>query len=150
MLSYGGRTVGGGKGRRAGFSRSPLPAYHYARDFTSRRFQVLLYCPDDSFCVSMIAGAGVAHQKIKIPVNHRPHWGISIPIKTRLSRFNGVVLPTGFDDARRHLAILAGMAPPPNPPRWTGGDISTAAIPRAGASNRGAPIRLFRAGLRDG
>ena len=39
---------------------SLLPAYYFARDNTSRHFQVVLYCPEDHFCASIIAGKGIA------------------------------------------------------------------------------------------
>jgi hypothetical protein len=83
---------------------SLLPAYQYARDFTSRRFQVLLYCPDDRFCVSMIAGEGIARPQTRSIAGRRPEKKKrSARVRTGLGRFNGVVLPLAFDDAPWHL-----------------------------------------------
>lgn len=36
-----------------------LNAYHFARNTTNRSFHVLLYCPDDQFCTSIISGTGI-------------------------------------------------------------------------------------------
>jgi hypothetical protein len=93
---------------------SLLPAYYFARDNTSRHFQVVLYCPEDHFCASIIAGKGVAQPAIKesgaeavaIKVlnkhsNRRARKrNTAHPI---LESVNGVYLPAGFDEARRHL-----------------------------------------------
>jgi hypothetical protein len=37
---------------------SLMRAYHFAKQFTSGRFEVLLYCPDDNYRKSMIEGEG--------------------------------------------------------------------------------------------
>ena len=37
-----------------------LHAYHFARNNTNRRFQVLLYCPDDQYCAGIISGTGIS------------------------------------------------------------------------------------------
>jgi hypothetical protein len=93
---------------------SLLPAYYFARDHTSRHFQIVLYCPDDHFCASIIAGKGVAESQIghsdaqAVPVKILKHPKNSrfkrcTTIKPAMQSVNGVYLPAGFDDARRHL-----------------------------------------------
>ncbi len=82
---------------------SLLPAYYHGRDHTSRRFQVLLYSPEDNFCTSIIAGVGIAHQKIEIPIIKAAEPRTSIEIKTTSRRFNTAFLRTGNEDVRRHL-----------------------------------------------
>jgi hypothetical protein len=93
---------------------SLLPAYYFARDHTSRHFQIVLYCPEDHFCASIIAGKGVAPANIgqpdaqTVPVKVLKHRG---KVRSRrgnaerpvMQSVNGVYLPAGFDEARRHL-----------------------------------------------
>jgi hypothetical protein len=93
---------------------SLLPAYYFARDNTSRHFQVVLYCPEDHFCASIIAGKGIAQTEVKHPgaqtvavkvlskhANRRAKGrNATRPI---MQSIKGVYLPAGFDDARRHL-----------------------------------------------
>jgi hypothetical protein len=43
----------------AGDFHTLLHAYHFARNNTNRSFHVLLYCPDDQFCSSIISGTGI-------------------------------------------------------------------------------------------
>lgn len=37
-----------------------LRAYHFAKDNTTKHFQVLLHCPDDQYSARMIDGMGMA------------------------------------------------------------------------------------------
>ena len=85
---------------------SLLPAYYFARDHTSRHFQVVLYCREDNFCASIIAGVGVAH--------HHGTVMTVAPKKISLKRFSrcnrrnvrsvkGVYLPSGFNDIKKNL-----------------------------------------------
>ena len=93
---------------------SLLPAYYWARDHTSRHFQVVLYCPEDHFCASIIAGKGVA------PAVAKPGGAQAVAVKvigktakTRSRARNsshpvmqwvkGVCLPMRFEDVRRHV-----------------------------------------------
>ncbi len=93
---------------------SLLPAYYFARDHTSRRFQIVLYCPEDHFCASIIAGKGIAPadaghtdaQAVAVKVlknrrNAQPRRGTAA--RPVMRSVNGVYLPAGFDAARRHL-----------------------------------------------
>lgn len=82
---------------------SLLPAYQHARDHTARRFQVLLYSPDDEFSATIIAGQGIAHKKIQIPVAEVPEAHVCIEIKTTSSRFNNAFLRAGHEDVRHNL-----------------------------------------------
>ncbi len=93
---------------------SLLPAYYFARDHTSRHFQVVLYCPEDHFCASIIAGKGVA------PAAAKPAGAQVVAVKvvaksakTRsraktssqpvMQWVKGVCLPMRFEDVRRHV-----------------------------------------------
>jgi hypothetical protein len=93
---------------------SLLPAYYFARDNTSRHFQVVLFCPEDHFCASIIAGKGVAQTEVKPASAHAVAVKILKKHANRRAKgrnstrpimqsVNGVYLPAGFDDARRHL-----------------------------------------------
>jgi hypothetical protein len=93
---------------------SLLPAYYFARDNTSRHFQVVLYCPEDHFCASIIAGKGIAAPEVKAPgakavavkvLNKHGNRRSKGRRSTRpiMQSVNGVYLPAGFDDVRRHL-----------------------------------------------
>lgn len=93
---------------------SLLPAYYFARDNTSRHFQVVLYCPEDHFCASIIAGKGIAPceskhpgaQPVAVKVLHKGTKARSKgkkPSVVAIQSVNGVYLPAGFDEARRHL-----------------------------------------------
>jgi hypothetical protein len=42
--------------------RSLLPAYHFARNFTSRGFKVLLYCAEDNYRAVIIEGEGTGEE----------------------------------------------------------------------------------------
>ncbi len=112
FLSPDGRWVADREDARDFFSL--LPAYYFARDNTSRHFQVVLYCPEDHFCASIIAGKGIAQPEAKssgaqaVAVKFLNKHGkrrsknrnAACPV---MQSVNGVYLPTGFDDARRHL-----------------------------------------------
>ena len=82
---------------------SLLPAFYHGRDFTSRRFQVLLYSAEDNFCTSIIAGVGMAHKKIELPITKTIEPRTHIEIKTTSNRFNTAFLRVGNEDVRRHL-----------------------------------------------
>ena len=76
---------------------SLLPAYNFARDNTSSQFQILLYCPEDNFCASIIAGIGTAARiKASVAGNRKKQ-------SAGLSRVNGVYLPDNFDELRWNL-----------------------------------------------
>ena len=112
FLSPDGRWVADREDARDFFSL--LPAYYFARDNTSRHFQVVLYCPEDHFCASIIAGKGIAQPAVKPASAHavavkilkkHANWRPKGRNSTRpvMQSVNGVYLPAGFDDARRHL-----------------------------------------------
>jgi hypothetical protein len=112
FLSPDGRWVADREDARDFFSL--LPAYYFARDNTSRHFQVVLYCPEDHFCASIIAGKGIAQPQVKQPgaqavavkvLNKHGNRGSKRRNPTRpiMQSVKGVYLPAGFDDARRHL-----------------------------------------------
>jgi hypothetical protein len=112
FLSPDGRWVADREDARDFFSL--LPAYYFARDNTSRHFQVVLYCPEDHFCASIIAGKGVAQPEVKqtgaqaVAVKvlkkhgNRQARGRN-STRPKMQSVNGVYLPAGFDEARRHL-----------------------------------------------
>jgi hypothetical protein len=112
FLTADGRWVADREGARDFYSL--LPAYYFARDNTSRHFQVVLYCPEDHFCASIIAGKGVAGPEVKQPgaqavavkvvkkhAGQRPKGRAST--RPTMQSVNGVYLPANFDEARRHL-----------------------------------------------
>jgi hypothetical protein len=112
FLSTDGRWVDDREDARDFFSL--LPAYYFARDNTSRHFQVVLYCPEDHFCASIIAGKGVAAAEVtesgaetvavKILNQHGNRRAKRRnPTRPILESVKGVYLPAGFDEARRHL-----------------------------------------------
>jgi hypothetical protein len=112
FLSADGRWVDEREDARDFFSL--LPAYYFARDNTSRHFQVVLYCPEDHFCASIIAGKGVAEAEVKHPGAQAVAVKILKKYASRRAKgrnatrpamqsVNGVYLPAGFDEARRHL-----------------------------------------------
>jgi hypothetical protein len=92
---------------------SLLPAYCFARDHTSCTFQVLLYCPDDNFCASIIAGQGIVITDsvkqvadalaVKILKKSKAVKSKTCASpKLHIRSVNGICLPKGFDDIRRH------------------------------------------------
>jgi hypothetical protein len=112
FLSPDGRWVADRENARDFFSL--LPAYYFARDNTSRHFQVVLYCPEDHFCASIIAGKGIAQAGVKQAAAHAVAVKILKKHANRRAKgrksvwpvmqsVKGVFLPAGFDEARRHL-----------------------------------------------
>ena len=92
---------------------SLLPAYCFARDHTSCTFQVLLYCQEDNFCASIIAGQGIfvsdsvkqvadamALKILKKSKAARPNTCSSTRLTMR--SVNGARVPTGYNGIRRH------------------------------------------------
>jgi hypothetical protein len=63
-----------------------LHAYHFARNNTNRNFQVLLYCPDDQFCSSIISGTGITALEA-MPASTK------VAIKRRVKAFKAVRRP---------------------------------------------------------
>jgi hypothetical protein len=112
FLSRDGRWVADRDDARDFFSL--LPAYYFARDHTSRHFQVVLYCPEDHFCASIIAGKGIAGAETK-PVSAQ---GAVVKVLAKAAKarsraknstrpvmqwVKGVCLPMRFEDLRRHM-----------------------------------------------
>src|ERR1700721_425630 len=52
-----------------------LRAYHFGRINTSGSFEVLLHCPEDDYCASIITGIGITDSQT--PVDSEP---VEIPI----------------------------------------------------------------------
>lgn len=82
---------------------SLLPAYYYAREHTARHFQVLLYCPEDNFSASIIAGTGIAHDQGQVAVADTRKSRTAIPLKSLARRFRGVILPADLGENRHQL-----------------------------------------------
>jgi hypothetical protein len=112
FLAGDGRWVAGRDDARDFYSL--LPAYYFARDHTSRHFQVVLYCPEDHFCASIIAGKGIASVAVK-PANAQ---GVAVKVLAKTAKgrsraknssrpvmqwVKGVCLPMRFEDVRRNL-----------------------------------------------
>lgn len=109
FLAGDGRWVAGRDDARDFYSL--LPAYYFARDHTSRHFQVVLYCPEDHFCASIIAGKGIASVAAK-PANAQ---GVAVKVLAKgrsraknssrpvMQWVKGVCLPMRFEDVRRNL-----------------------------------------------
>jgi len=51
---------------------SLLPAYHFARNFTSRGFKVVLYCPEDNYQTVIIEGEGACGDDMAEPEAAKP------------------------------------------------------------------------------
>jgi hypothetical protein len=82
---------------------SLLPAYYYAREHTASHFQVLLYCPEDNFSASIIAGTGIAPDQSQVAVADSPKSRTAIPLRSIARRFRGVILPADPGTTRHQL-----------------------------------------------
>ena len=79
-----------------------LHGYHYAKDHLAGRFQVLLYCPDDQYCASIISGEGISPSNA-VPASVMTQMKQSVTFRWRTRVPKGpFLLDTGMDASRFH------------------------------------------------
>jgi hypothetical protein len=80
-----------------------LRAYHFAKDNTARRFQVLLHCPDDQYSAGIITGVGMAAANEEAAVVPAKTQVSSLRVQTIFKSRNVVSLSNRFNWTRNDL-----------------------------------------------